>query len=149
MTGLGPFHSYTTLSTAERVDARTLLSADERRRWHCQGMEIRDLIRVARRKAGLSQAALADRLGINKSAVAQWETGDTKPTNENMAALKLEIGFDPGFLVAEGAPYAGELIEDPDELALLHYWRSLGDVKQEAFTDLLRIGQKAPVRKSV
>jgi len=37
-------------------------------------------IRTARRQAGLSQAGLADELGIRQSSVGQWERGATTPT---------------------------------------------------------------------
>jgi DNA-binding XRE family transcriptional regulator len=37
-------------------------------------------IRAARRQAGLSQADLADQLGIRQSSVGQWERGATTPT---------------------------------------------------------------------
>lgn len=38
------------------------------------------LILAARRQADLSQRDLAARLGVSASAVAQWETGETKPS---------------------------------------------------------------------
>ncbi len=47
-------------------------------------------IRRARRGAGLSQADLASLLGINRSAVAQWErSGGCKPTAGNLAKLAI------------------------------------------------------------
>lgn len=33
----------------------------------------------ARKKAGLSQAEVAEKLGISSAAVCQWETGKTMP----------------------------------------------------------------------
>ena len=33
----------------------------------------------ARKKAGLSQAAVAEKLGISSASVCQWETGKTVP----------------------------------------------------------------------
>lgn len=45
-------------------------------------------IRHARRKATLSQFALAAVLGINRSAVAQWERqGGSKPTSGNLSKI--------------------------------------------------------------
>ena len=45
-------------------------------------------IRQARRKAALSQAGLADKVGVNRSAVAQWErVGGSRPTSENLARI--------------------------------------------------------------
>jgi transcriptional regulator with XRE-family HTH domain len=68
------------------------------------------LIQQARRRAGLTQAELAGRVGTTQSAVARWERGATHPTVERLEALveacglELELG-----LVAPGT----------DELAAL------------------------------
>lgn len=104
-------------------------------------MEITDLIRMARKEKKLSQAALADLIGVNKSAVAQWETGVTRPTNENMAALRSILSLSEQIAPVGSAPYAGEIIEDPDELALIKFWRSLSHEKRRAVVDLLHIGR--------
>lgn len=42
------------------------------------------LILEARRRAGLTQAALADRLGVPQSTVGRWETGRIAPSFENV-----------------------------------------------------------------
>ena len=46
-------------------------------------MRIRDL----RTCAGMTQRELADKLGISGAAVAQWETGDKRPTVDNLERL--------------------------------------------------------------
>jgi transcriptional regulator with XRE-family HTH domain len=111
-------------------------------------MEIGTLIRNHRKRARLSQAALAAAIGVNKSAVAQWEIGITLPKQENMAALKLELGITQSLAVGDAGPYSGELVEDPSELALLRFWRGLSDAKRDAVVDLLRIGEHT-TRKAV
>jgi transcriptional regulator with XRE-family HTH domain len=45
-------------------------------------------IRRLRSSLGLSQAALASRLGVSSNTVARWERGVTKPTAENVARLR-------------------------------------------------------------
>jgi transcriptional regulator with XRE-family HTH domain len=50
-------------------------------------------IRVARRRADLSQGELAERLGIRQSSVSQWERGTTEPTGRRLVDL---IGELPG-----------------------------------------------------
>jgi transcriptional regulator with XRE-family HTH domain len=55
-------------------------------------MELGKRIVRWRERHGLSQAALADRIGISPAAVAQWELGDTVPTTQNMK--KLAEAFD-------------------------------------------------------
>ena len=47
-------------------------------------------IRQARRHAGLTQPALAERVGVHRSAVAQWERdGGSHPTTEHLARIAL------------------------------------------------------------
>jgi transcriptional regulator with XRE-family HTH domain len=84
-------------------------------------MDIGDLIRQKRKELRLSQAALADLLKVNKSAVAQWELNSTRPTEENMAILKRVLGIEAGLQAPPGSPYRGKLVEDPDLLAWLDF----------------------------
>jgi transcriptional regulator with XRE-family HTH domain len=56
-----------------------------------------DLLREARRRAGLSQADLAQRAGKQRSAIGRWERGEALPSLETLreliAACDLELGF--------------------------------------------------------
>lgn len=60
------------------------------------------LIREARRRAGLSQAELAARLGTSQAAVARWETGRTAPSFETVVRAIRGCGLD---LVVGLGPY--------------------------------------------
>jgi len=54
-------------------------------------------IRQSRRTAALTQAQLAEQVGVNRSAVAQWERkGGARPTSENLGkiAVATKVGFD-------------------------------------------------------
>jgi len=44
------------------------------------------LRRALRQAAGLSQAGLADHLGVSRAAVSRWETGDRNPQGCNRTA---------------------------------------------------------------
>ena len=44
--------------------------------------EFKDMLRYLRQREGLSQAELADRLGITKSAVSMYENGNRMPSYE-------------------------------------------------------------------
>lgn len=44
-------------------------------------------VREARVDAKITQAQLADRLGISRPAVSQWENGKSDPTHENLVAI--------------------------------------------------------------
>lgn len=60
-----------------------------------------DLIREARRRAGLSQAALAARAGTTQSGIARWESGRTSPSLDDvtrlvrLCGLELEVALVP------------------------------------------------------
>lgn len=50
-------------------------------------------IRRARGRAGLSQAALAERIGVKRSAVTQWEhPHGTRPSVDHMIRIAIETG---------------------------------------------------------
>ncbi|MEO6519748.1 MAG: helix-turn-helix transcriptional regulator [Pseudoxanthomonas sp.] len=44
-------------------------------------------LRDARRKKGITQSVLADRLGVTKGAVSAWESDNANPTVDKLAAL--------------------------------------------------------------
>ena len=52
------------------------------------------LVREARRRAGLTQAELAQRAGTTQSAIARLERGATTPTLETISKLVRAAGFD-------------------------------------------------------
>lgn len=53
-------------------------------------------IRMARRRERLSQAGLADLLGVGRSAVANWECGKAKPSTQHLQHLSagLQVSLD-------------------------------------------------------
>ena len=61
-----------------------------------------ELVREARRRAGLTQAELADRAGTTQSAIARLESGRTSPALEQVERLLRLCGFQ---LIVELAPY--------------------------------------------
>lgn len=72
-------------------------------------MEIGDLIKNARKKAGLTQQELADKMGVSYVNVSQWETGRRIPkfeTRKKIADL-LGVPLSSLFLVSELDPKFG------------------------------------------
>lgn len=53
-----------------------------------------DLVRQARLRAGLTQAALARRAGKAPSAIGRWERGEVRPPLETVIELVRAAGFD-------------------------------------------------------
>lgn len=113
------------LSTTEQSGARPTSSATKQALRHPAGMRIGDLIRTERARLRWTQRALAKQLGVSPGAVAQWETGDTRPTLANAINFCALAAIDASVLFGPGGDYAGQLVEDPDELALITAWRTL------------------------
>jgi transcriptional regulator with XRE-family HTH domain len=53
-----------------------------------------DLVREARKRAGLSQRALAERAGTTQSSIARLESGRTSPSFDTVLRLLRHCGMD-------------------------------------------------------
>ena len=51
-------------------------------------MDMSKAIREGRDRLGMSQEALAERLGVSRQAVSKWEMGTSVPSPENRRALR-------------------------------------------------------------
>src|SRR5918911_4222159 len=60
-----------------------------------------ELVREARKRAGLTQRELAERAGVSQPAIARLESGRTSPSLEQVERLMRLAGFD---LLVEVAP---------------------------------------------
>ena len=70
------------------------------------------MIRRARRRAGISQAALASRLGTTKSAISRWENGQVDPSFGAVVRAAQACSSSVETLLSEREP-------DPHDLSLL------------------------------
>jgi transcriptional regulator with XRE-family HTH domain len=52
------------------------------------------LVKEARKRAGITQAELAERAGTTQSAIARIESGRTAPSLERLSELTRQAGFD-------------------------------------------------------
>lgn len=126
------------LSITEHDPASGLLSANKLTRRETKRMEISDLIRSERTKKGWTQRAFAKALNVSPGAVAQWELGATRPTLARLIDICAVFGISVQTFLAPGSPYAGQIVEDPDELALLTLWRRLGLPERQFVLRMLR-----------
>jgi transcriptional regulator with XRE-family HTH domain len=112
-----------------------------------------DRIRHARRSASLTQSVLAERVKVDRSAVAQWERkGGSRPTCENLAKLSVvtRVNFD---WLATGRGRSRVPAHSPEEVPalelrffarddleeqLLLEFRAMPHEKQIALVELLR-----------
>ena len=57
-------------------------------------MEFKDKLKKLRAEAGLSQEALGDAVHISRSAIAKYENGNGKPSEDTLRALAMYFGVD-------------------------------------------------------
>ena len=67
------------------------------------GMGIGGRIKDARKRRGISQAALGKEVGRSQSAVAEWETGETEPRRNIMDKIAAALHVEYEWLVLGGA----------------------------------------------
>ena len=70
-------------------------------------MTLADKIHEARKRAGLSQEELADRLGVTRQAVSKWETGKSVPDTENIRRMTVVLAVSADYFLGSGSTEAG------------------------------------------
>ena len=78
-------------------------------------MNLQDKILYCRKKAGLSQEALAQILGVSRQAVSKWETGDAVPEISKLISLAKTFGVTTDWLLSEADPNEDNLNVSPKE----------------------------------
>lgn len=76
-----------------------------------QGMSIANLVREARRRAGLTQGELAERAGVPKSTVGRVESGARVPSSEMVERLVGAAGFRVSVSLSEHDPGTDSMFE--------------------------------------
>ena len=74
-------------------------------------MSISNLVREARRRAGLTQAELAERAGVPKSTVGRIESGARVPSTEMVERLVRAAGLDVSVSLLEPDPGTDSMFE--------------------------------------
>ena len=70
-------------------------------------MTLADKIHEARKRAGLSQEELADRLDVTRQAVSKWETGKSVPDTENIRRMTVVLAVSADYFLGSGSTEAG------------------------------------------
>ena len=88
--------------------------------WHTDAMILRSLVREARKRAGLTQAALAERADVPQSTVSRIESGARVPSTDLVERLVRAAGFEVRVALGEPDPATESLFErtlrrTPDE----------------------------------
>lgn len=102
-------------------------------------MQFCEKLMELRRKAGLSQEQLADRLGVTRQSVSKWESGAAMPELGKLIALSELFGVSIDYLVKDGDaldPAAEQessrsaRVEEKLDMLAQDYRRSFGPVYQ-------------------
>ena len=88
-----------------------------------QPVEIGARIRDTRRKRGWTQDALAEAVGVTRSAVAQWETGRAGQLTPNLTRIAEVLGVGVEFLMFGEDKRVQMQTKTGDEMAMLRLYR--------------------------
>jgi len=80
-------------------------------------MKLQDKIYYCRKKAGLSQDGLAEKLEVSRQAVSKWENGEAVPETAKLPALAKVFGVSIDWLLSEEEPVEEEVKNTPEEPA--------------------------------
>ena len=69
-------------------------------------MKFEEKLMTLRKKAGMSQEDLADRLGVSRQAISRWELGSTLPDAPNLLKLSDLFGVSIDYLLHDD--YTGD-----------------------------------------
>ncbi len=58
-------------------------------------------IRIHRKKAGLTQIELADKLGVSIATLRRWEAGETAPNGTRIMEIAAVLGVSPDGLISD------------------------------------------------
>jgi transcriptional regulator with XRE-family HTH domain len=96
-------------------------------------------IRDTRRSLGLTQDELARRVGVSRSAIAQWETDRTGQIRANLTRVAAVLGVSVGYLLTGETESAAVSVETADERALLNLYRQ---IREPGRAELLRYARR-------
>ena len=79
-------------------------------------MSFAENLKLYRKKRGISQTDLAKTLGVGRSTIAMYETGDREPNYETLKNIASVLGVSQSELLGEPSPYFIDSRETFDEL---------------------------------
>lgn len=96
-----------------------------------------------RKDKRLTQVDLAAAIGVSRSTIAGIERGNDMPGRETLTALSDFFGIPMDRLrhgmVGPRPPRQSQIVDDPDELALIEFWRGLTDDQRRFMLGLLNV----------
>lgn len=83
-------------------------------------MKLYEKIYYCRKKSGMSQEALAEKIGVSRQAISKWETGDAVPELSKLKSLCDIFGVTADWMLSEDEPdeiHKQEPIIYPDRIS--------------------------------
>ncbi len=65
-------------------------------------MAVSEKLYMLRKKSGLSQEQLAERLGVSRQAISKWEQGSAVPESDKLVAISDYFGVSLDYLLKDG-----------------------------------------------
>lgn len=78
-------------------------------------MKLHEKIYYCRKKAGLSQEALAEKIGVSRQAISKWETGEATPELNKLPLLTSTFGVTYDWLLTDGDEESENAVSDESE----------------------------------
>lgn len=75
-------------------------------------MEFHERLLEVRKKAGMTQSDLAEKLDVSRQAVSRWEMGTAKPEFENLIAISKIFGVSIDYLLKGVEEHAAEAVNE-------------------------------------
>ena len=66
-----------------------------------ENMELKEKLVALRKEKGLTQLAVAERLGVSRQAISRWESGMALPSTDNLKCLGALYGVPVDYLINE------------------------------------------------
>lgn len=92
-------------------------------------MTLGEKIRYARKRSGLSQTGLAEKMCVSRSAIAKWETDKGMPDVENLKMLSRLLHVSVDSLLTDGQGSEDTVIREPYHLSA--YGRGCEKVRKD------------------
>lgn len=78
-------------------------------------MEFHERLYEVRKRAGMTQSDLAEKLDVSRQAVSRWEMGTAKPEFENLIAISNIFGVSIDYLLKGSEAPAEEKVQPAEE----------------------------------
>ena len=101
-------------------------------------MAFYDRLKESRIKAGLTQEQLAEKLGVAKSTLSGYESGNREPSVATVAKALEILNIDANYLYQDESTNLTELVVSLDEKDIIKKYRNLDDHGKEVVDFLLK-----------